>query len=115
MFYKINSEFGGIDILINNAGIASMNHSLLTTIDTVKNILNTNYTATFLFCREAAKSMQKKKFGRIVNSSTVAFPLSLDGEAIYASSKAAVVSLTKILAKEFAPQHNCKCSWPNSN
>ena len=60
MFYKINSEFGGIDILINNAGIASMNHSLLTTIDTVKNILNTNYTATFLFCREAAKLMQKK-------------------------------------------------------
>ena len=103
MFYKINSEFGGIDILINNAGIASMNHSLLTTIDTVKNILNTNYTATFLFCREAAKLMQKKKFGRIVNFSTVAFPLSLDGEAIYASSKAAVVSLTKILAKEFAP------------
>jgi len=103
MFAKINTEFDGIDILINNAGIASMNHSLLTTIDTVKNIFDTNFTATFLFCREAAKLMQKKKFGRIVNFSTVAFPLSLDGEAVYASSKAAVVSLTKILAKEFAP------------
>ena len=103
MFNKINTEFGGIDILINNAGIASMNHSLLTTIGTVKNIFDTNFTATFLFCREAAKSMQKNKFGRIVNFSTVAVPLSLEGEAIYASSKAAVISLTKILAKEFAP------------
>ena len=47
--------------------------------------------------------MQSNNFGRIINFSTVAVPLNLDGEAIYASSKAAVVSLTKILAKELAP------------
>ena len=46
--------------------------------------------------------MQKSKFGRIINFSTVAVPLNLEGEAIYASSKAAVVSLTKILSKEFS-------------
>ena len=46
--------------------------------------------------------MQKNKFGRIINFSTVAVPLNLEGEAIYAASKAAVASLTKILAKEFA-------------
>ena len=46
--------------------------------------------------------MQKNKFGRIINFSTVAVPLNLEGEVIYAASKAAVTSLTKILAKEFA-------------
>lgn len=102
MFYEIRSDSKYIDILINNAGIASMNHSLLTNIKTVKNIFETNFTGTFLFCREAAKLMQKQNQGRIINFTTVAVPLHLEGEAIYASSKAAVVSLTKILAKEFA-------------
>ena len=102
MFNEIRKDFGKIDILINNAGIASMNHSLLTSIETVEKILNTNLVGTFLFCRESAKIMQKNKFGRIINFSTVAVPLHLEGEAIYAASKAGVVSLTKILAKEFA-------------
>ena len=46
--------------------------------------------------------MRQKRFGRIVNFSTVAVPLKLDGEAVYAASKAAIVSLTQILAKEYA-------------
>jgi len=97
--YKLHNR---LDVLINNAGIASMNHILLTPMKTVKKILNTNFTGTFLFCREAAKLMQKNRFGRIVNFSTVAVPLKLEGEAVYASSKAAVISLTQILAKELA-------------
>ena len=102
MFSQIRKDYQGLDILVNNAGIASMNHSLLTTIDTVKNILNTNVLGTFLFCRESAKLMQKNKCGRIINFVTVAVPLKLEGEAIYAASKSAVVSLTQILAKELA-------------
>ena len=51
-------------------------------------------------CREAAKIMQKQKNGRIVNFTSVTTPLNLEGEAIYASSKSAVTSLTKILARE---------------
>ena len=102
MFSQIRKSYGGLDILINNAGIASMNHALLTTIDTVHKILNTNVVGTFLFCREAAKLMQRNRYGRIINFSTVATPLKLEGEAIYASSKAAVVSLTQILARELA-------------
>jgi 3-oxoacyl-[acyl-carrier protein] reductase len=102
MFNEIRNDYGSIDVLINNAGIASMNHSLLTEIETVKKILDTNLVGTFLFCREGAKIMQKNKFGRIINFSSVAVPLNLEGEAIYAASKAAVVSLTKILSKEFA-------------
>ena len=59
-------------------------------------------TGTFLFCRESAKLMQMRGFGRIINFATVATPLKLEGEAIYAASKAAVVSLTEVLAKELA-------------
>lgn len=102
MFAAIRREFGRIDYLINNAGIASMNHSLLTPIDTVREIFATNSVGTFLFCREAAKIMRKNHFGRIVNFATVATPLKLEGEAIYAASKAAIVSLTQTLAREYA-------------
>ena len=55
------------------------------------------------FCREAAKLMKKHQYGRIVNFGTVATPLKLEGEAIYASSKAALNCLTEILSREFAP------------
>ncbi len=100
LFAHIRKQHGRLDVLINNAGVASLNHMLLTPMSTIHKVLNTNVAGTFLFCREAAKLMQKKRFGRIINFSTVATPLKLEGEAIYAASKAAVVSLTQILAKE---------------
>lgn len=101
VFREIKARYGKLDNLINNAGIASMNHSFLTPKSTVQNVLNTNIVGTFLLCREAGKLMRAKSYGRIVNFSTVAVPLKLEGEAIYAASKAAVVTLTQILAKEF--------------
>jgi 3-oxoacyl-[acyl-carrier protein] reductase len=64
--------------------------------------MNTNVSGTFLFCREAAKLMKKNLFGRIVNFTSIATPLKLEGEAIYAASKAAVITLTQILARELA-------------
>ncbi len=100
---EVSRKFGKIDVLLNNAGIASMNHLLLTPIDKAKDIFNTNFFGSFLLMREVGKIMTKKKNGRIVNFTTVAVPLNLDGEAIYAASKAAVESLTKISAKELAP------------
>ena len=102
IFSGIRKEYGRLDNLINNAGIASMNHTILTPLSSVHSVLNTNVVGTFLFCREAAKLMQKNKYGRIVNFATVATPLKLEGEALYAASKAAVVTLTQILAGEFA-------------
>ena len=102
MYNQVRKTYGRLDVLINNAGIASMNHALLTTIDTVNKVFNTNVVGTFLSCREAAKLMQMNKFGRIINFATVATPLRLEGEAVYASSKAAVVSITQILARELA-------------
>lgn len=102
MFQDIRKQFGGLDILINNAGIASMNHFVLTPTETVREILDTNVVGTFNCCREATKLMMRRQYGRIVNMSTVASPLDLEGEAIYAASKSAVVSLTRILARELA-------------
>lgn len=102
LFKDLRQNGNRLDVLINNAGIASMNHSFLTPISTAKNILETNVIGTFLFSREAAKLMRKNKWGRIVNFVTFAIPFKLEGEAIYAASKAAVVTLTEILSKEFA-------------
>ncbi|MBI5302380.1 MAG: SDR family oxidoreductase [Chloroflexi bacterium] len=102
MFVDIRKTYGRLDVLVNNAGIAAMNHALLTPLASVHSVLNTNVVGTFLFCREAAKLMQKRRWGRIVNFSTVAVPLNLEGEAIYAASKSAVETLTRILAREFA-------------
>jgi len=102
MFAQIRKNEGRLDVLINNAGVASMNHSLLTPMTTVNKIIQTNFMGTFLLCREAARLMQAHRYGRIVNFATVAVPLKLEGEAIYAGSKAAVISLTQILAREFA-------------
>jgi 3-oxoacyl-[acyl-carrier protein] reductase len=96
-------KHGRIDVLLNNAGIAAMNHALLTPAVTAKAIFATNFHGTFLFCREAAKTMVRRKIGRIVNFTTVATPLRLEGESLYAASKAAVESFTQVLARELGP------------
>ena len=100
LFGHIRRKLGGLSVLINNAGVAVMNHALLTPISAVQRILETNVTATFLCCREAAKLFRRGSQSRIVNLSSVAVPLQLEGEAIYAASKAAVESLTRVLARE---------------
>jgi 3-oxoacyl-[acyl-carrier protein] reductase len=89
-----------IDILINNAGAASMNHFLLTPFSTAQKLIETNFYGTFLLSREISKIMIRQKSGRIVNYTTVAVPLNLEGELVYSSSKAAVEQLTRVLAAE---------------
>jgi 3-oxoacyl-[acyl-carrier protein] reductase len=93
-------EQGGLNALINNAGLASMNHLLLTPASMAKKLWETNFLGSFLFLRESAKVMRKGKFGRIVNFTTVAAALDLEGEAAYAASKSALESLTRVAARE---------------
>lgn len=110
MVKEINQKFKIINVLINNAGIASMNHILLTPSKTLRNVTATNFFGSFLFLREVAKTMcanyNKMKNSstaphfRIINFSTVAYPLRLEGEAIYSASKAAIVSLTQTSSYE---------------
>lgn len=103
MISSIQRRHGRLDIAINNAGIAAMNHALLTPGETAGRILNINVLGSFLVCREAAKLMRRRNYGRIVNFSTIAVPLRLEGEALYAASKSAIETMTRILAREFAP------------
>ena len=102
MFAAIKKEFDRLDVLLNNAGIASMNHILLTPASAMTNVMQTNVVGTMLCSREAAKLMRRNKNGRIVNFTTVAVPLHLEGEAAYAASKAAINALSQILARELA-------------
>lgn len=99
MFRNIRKTHGHLDVVINNAGMASMNHALLTPAGTLERMYRTNFFGTFLCCREAAPLMRRKG-GRIVNLSTIAVPLSLEGEAAYAATKSAVETFTRVFSKE---------------
>jgi 3-oxoacyl-[acyl-carrier protein] reductase len=102
LFREIGRTYGRLDAAINNAAQASMNHLFLTPLTTVDRIMNTNVGGTFLVSREAAKLMRKRKAGRIVNFTSAVVPLRLAGEAAYIASKAAVTSLSQVLARELA-------------
>jgi 3-oxoacyl-[acyl-carrier protein] reductase len=97
------AQAGPLEALINNAGIAAMNHLLLTSTATARQLMEVNFLAAFVALREAGKLMSRRKSGRIINFSTIAVPLDLAGEALYAASKSALESLTRTAARELAP------------
>jgi len=99
---EVTNMAGRLDVLLNNAGAASMNHSLLTPVETVTRLMGTNLVGTWLVSREAAKLMQKRKYGRIVNFSSIAVPMRLAGQAAYVAAKGAVESLSQVMAREVA-------------
>ena len=103
LFTDIRRRFGGLDVVINNAGIASMNPVALTPFETARAILATNVLGTFLFTHGALRLLRGSPAGRIVNFTTVAVPMRLEGEAMYAASKSAVETFTRIVAREAAP------------
>jgi len=100
MVADVTKRHGRIDAVLNNAAIASMNHVLLTPAKSANRMLEVNVTGTMLVCRDAAKVMMRRRYGRIVNFTTIVAPIALAGEAMYAASKSAVVTFTRILAFE---------------
>ena len=81
--------------------------------DQITEVFDVNFLGTFIMSREVAKAMIRKKWGRIINISTIAVPLRLEGEAVYTSSKIAIEAFTQILAKELAPYSiTCNCVGP---
>jgi 3-oxoacyl-[acyl-carrier protein] reductase len=94
---------GRIDLLVNNAGAASMNALLLTPGEVAERLMRVNYLGAFHCLQAVGKVMVRQRAGRVINVTTVAVPLSLEGEAAYVASKAAVEALTKVAAKELAP------------
>lgn len=105
MIRDVRDVHGKIDVLLNNAGVMSTNALVVTNYESAKQVMNINLMGTFLFTREAGKAMIRNRKGRIVNFSTLAVPLCLDGGSMYAASKSAVESLTRTSAKELS-QYN---------
>ncbi len=99
---RIRRHFGSLDAVVNNAGIASMNAVALASTESVARMFEVNTVGTFTVCREALRALRKSDAPRIVNLSSVAVPLHLEGEAAYGASKVAVEHLTRVMAREFA-------------
>jgi 3-oxoacyl-[acyl-carrier protein] reductase len=100
MLSEIGKEHRRLDVLVNNAGIASMNHSLLMPASTAEKILATNVLGAFIVTREAARLMQRNRYGRIISVGSVAPALRIEGEAMYGASKSALLTFSQILAHE---------------
>jgi 3-oxoacyl-[acyl-carrier protein] reductase len=104
MMKATRAAHGGIDVLISNAGAASMNAFALTPPASVRGILDTNVIGPMLVTHGAIRLLRGSGHGRIVNLTTVAVPMRLAGEAVYAASKAALEMFTRVLAKEVGPR-----------
>jgi 3-oxoacyl-[acyl-carrier protein] reductase len=102
MFAEIASTRGGVDLLINNAGSASSQVALLMSSATFASVVQTNLVGTFIVTREALRLMKRRRFGRIINFSSINVPLASVGGAAYNASKAALESLAKTLSRECA-------------
>jgi 3-oxoacyl-[acyl-carrier protein] reductase len=103
-------EFGGIGILVNNAGITKDNLLIRMTDEEFDKVMNVNLRAAFVATRAAAKSMLRNKFGRIINISSVSGVMGNAGQANYSASKAALIGLAKTTAREMAKKNitaNC--------
>lgn len=100
----VASAFGGVQILINNAGINVRKNITDFTLDEWNSVIDTNLTSVFLMCRSFVPHMKGKGYGRIVNMTSIMSWVSLPGRAAYSSSKTALLGLTRALALELAPE-----------
>jgi 3-oxoacyl-[acyl-carrier protein] reductase len=99
---EVRQQVKHIDALVNNAGAASMNHFMLTPPASARRLMEINYMGSFQVTRAFVNLLKKAEHPRIVNFTTIAVPLVLEGEAAYQASKSAVEALTRILSKELA-------------
>ncbi len=99
------SEFGRLDVLVNNAGITRDGLLARMKDEDFDAVVDVNLKGTFNCCRAAAQRMMKQRYGRIVNMSSVVGVAGNAGQANYAASKAGVIGLTKAIAKELAARN----------
>ena len=104
-FEQIGDDFGGLDILVSNAGVTR--DQLLVRMKPADwdVVLQTNLSGTFNCSRAAARTMLRQRSGRIINITSVAGLTGNPGQTNYAASKAGIVGFTKALAKELAPRN----------
>ena len=110
---KVDKKLGGIDILINNAGITLDNLSIRLTEKDWKRVIDINLTSTFLMSKYTIKKMLKKRFGKIINITSIVGHTGNIGQANYAASKAGIIAFSKSLAIEYAKKNiNINCVSP---
>lgn len=104
---KIIADFGGIDILVNNAGITRDN--LLVTMEEADfdAVINTNLKGCFNMIKACGRNFIRRKYGKIINIASVSALIGIAGQANYASSKAGIIALTKVTAREFGGKNVC--------
>ena len=110
MFAEIFRIFGGLDVLVNNAGISKVNVIQDTTLADWEEVNGVNLRGVFLCSREAVRSMISHGRGAIVNIASVWGEVGASCEVAYSATKGGVIAFTKALAKELAPSHitvNC--------
>ncbi len=111
-FLEVSDKFGGVDILINNAGVSSTGLFNDVTDKEYERVFGVNVKGVINCCQCAISYMINKKGGTIINISSMWGQVGASCEVIYSASKSAVIGLTKALAKELAPSGinvNCIC------
>ena len=109
----IDKKLDGLDILVNNAGITLDNLSIRLTEENWKKVIDINLTSSFLMCKFAIKKMLKRKYGKIINITSIVGHTGNLGQANYAASKAGIVAFSKSLAIEYAKKNiNINCVSP---
>ena len=103
MFRTVVRELGGVDVLVNNAGVVDDRFLLMLTEDSLSRSLDINIKGYFHCAQQAALKMMRKKSGIIVNVSSVSSVMAIPGQSVYSATKGAVNALTATLAKELAP------------
>ena len=104
------NDMGGIDVLINNAGINKDTLSLRMSEQEWKKVIDINLTSTFLLSKYAIKKMLKNKFGRVINITSIVGHTGNLGQSNYSASKAGIVGMSKSLSIEYAKKNitiNC--------
>jgi 3-oxoacyl-[acyl-carrier protein] reductase len=110
---KAANELGGLDCIVNNAGITQDNLAIRMSIDEWKKVIDINLTSTFLMSKFAIKKMLKNKKGKIINITSVVGHTGNLGQANYTASKAGLVAMSKSLAIEYAKKNiNVNCISP---
>lgn len=103
LFTNIESRFGGVDVLVNNAGISYVGLLTDMSIDEWNHIVNTNLTSIFSTCKHAIPHMVRQQSGKIINISSVWGNVGASCEVAYSACKGGMNTFTKALAKELAP------------
>jgi 3-oxoacyl-[acyl-carrier protein] reductase len=102
LFASVEETYEKLDILVNNAGITRDTLLPVMRDEQWDEIIAANLTSCFLFCRAASKLMMRKRFGRIINMSSVSGIIGNAGQTNYSATKAGMIGLTRSLSKELA-------------